>query len=155
MKVRGPVTLLIALALLAVIPGIAAAEGDPSAVVRDSVSREGTPSDEAPLPIREITPVDKSGGLDILSAYIGGSCWGQSYPPLETSGYAWGHGATFCDSNEAYLYALAGLKRDRWWGWQTMDTKDDDCVACDDVDVYPTWDCSGTGTYTYRTATYS
>ncbi|MCP4305434.1 MAG: hypothetical protein GY788_11265 [bacterium] len=36
-----------------------------------------------------------------------------------------------------------------------MDTKDDDCVACDDVDVYPTWDCSGTGTYTYRTATYS
>jgi hypothetical protein len=77
-------------------------------------------------------------------------CSGQTDYPHVSFNEASVHGRTKCNSNVSSVQVVTTLYRDRWWGWEYLQSDSNaKSNKKQSEDAHPHFNCRGTGTYTY------
>ncbi len=94
------------------------------------------------------------GGISTLATtFSPAGCYGQTDYPHKSGSEASVHGRTHCSAIVNTVTVTTTLKRDRWYGEQTLATGTSSrggAASNDSGTATPHWVCVGTGTYSYR-----
>jgi len=94
---------------------------------------------------------DGASGISTLTTtFSPAGCAGTTDYPHISGSEASVHGRTKCNFIVAVLDVTTTLKRDRWYGEETLAIGTDDNTSTNWVEATPHWVCYGTGTYSYR-----
>jgi hypothetical protein len=104
-----------------------------------------------PTPVGQARKAPTVGRMSALAvAFSPAGCTGTTDYPHISGSEASVHGHTQCNVIVGEAYVSTTLKRDRWYGEETLATGVDDRVGTNGVEATPHWVCYGTGTYSYR-----
>lgn len=134
--------------LFAAAPATAAQE--PSAVIGSSIVRAPSldPYDSYP-PEAALTPA-QSGGIAIQAISPNG-CHGKTNYAHPSGSDASVHGHTRCAQAVAELGVTTTLQKKGWFWWDNLATDSSQrSNSKDSEDAHPHWNCTGSGTQSYR-----
>lgn len=108
-------------------------------------------------PTLDLGPPSAQSDVSTSSGPSPHGCYSQTDYPHKSGSSASVHGRTRCSNGAAdYLTATTTLKRDRWYGEETLDSDTSSASwSTTSGDATPHWTCAGVGTYSYRGYTSS